>query len=474
MTLLTLRVLGPLQVAIADAPPSTLESDKARALLAFLAVEADRPHRREALIGLLWPDCPEPTACHNLRQALFNVRQAIGDRTTSPPYLLITRDEIQFNRASDYALDLAQFNTLFSACDKNLPHCLKDCPFRAARLEEVVELYRGQFLEQFFLQDSAAFEEWASVQREALHQRALDALAYLANYHEQHGDYELARRHTARQLELDPWREEAHRQMMRVLALSGQPSAALKQYETCRRALADELGVEPSAETQALFKQTQRGAVSLKSDAVLHPPPPAAHNLPLPLTPLVGPGGIGKTRLALQAAHNGREAFAQGVAFVPLASVDSTAFILPTIANAASLTFYGTADPQAQLLSYLREKQMLLVLDNVEQLLEGTELFVEILQHAPQVKLLVTSRKPLDLQGEWVLELEGLTVPASDQEEGFEHSSAVALFLQRARRAGWICVKSRRPASRGEHLPARGRNAVGDRARCSLGADALL
>ena len=222
MTLLTLRVLGPLQVAVADAPPSTLESDKARALLAFLAVEADRPHRREALIGLLWPDCPEQTARHNLRQTLFNIRQAIGDHTATPPYLLISHDEIQFNAASDYALDLAQFNTLFSACDKQLPHCLEDCPIRAERLAQAVELYRGQFLEQFFLQDSAAFEEWALVQR------ALGALAYLANYQEQHGDYQL-----------DPWREEAHRQMMRVLALSGQPSTALKQEvrgeQSCKR-----------------------------------------------------------------------------------------------------------------------------------------------------------------------------------------------------------------------------------------------
>jgi len=93
MTLLTLRVLGPLQVAIGDAPLSTLESDKARALLAFLAVEADRPHRREALIGLLWPDCSEQTARHNLRQALFNVRHAIGDHTATPPYLLISHAE---------------------------------------------------------------------------------------------------------------------------------------------------------------------------------------------------------------------------------------------------------------------------------------------------------------------------------------------------------------------------------------------
>src|SRR5512137_285419 len=113
MAHLSLGVLGSLQVSIDDAPVKTFESDKVCALLVYLAVEADRPHRRESLVGLLWPDCPEQVARHNLRQALFNLRQAIGDRTASPPHLLISRDAIQFNRASDFTLDLAQFNAIF-------------------------------------------------------------------------------------------------------------------------------------------------------------------------------------------------------------------------------------------------------------------------------------------------------------------------------------------------------------------------
>jgi len=455
MTLLTLRVLGPLQVAIADTPILRLESDRARALLAYLAVEADRSHRREALIGLLWPDCSEKAARHNLRQALFNVRQAIGDHAASPPYLLITRDEIQFNAASDYTLDVAQFNTLFTTCDKHLPRCLEDCPIRAERLAQVVELYRGKFLEQFFLADSSEFEEWALVQREALHQRALDALAYLANYHEQHGDYELARRHTARQLELDPWREEAHRQMMRILAQSGQTSAALKQYETCRRVLSDELGVEPSPETRELYEQILDGKWKpLRTSIVQH----RTSNLPTHLTPfvgrareqadlaqmlsnsecrlltLVGPGGIGKTRLALQVGASRRQMFAEGVAFIPLVSVNSVESIVPAIAAALGLTSHSQDDPKIQLLDLLREKEMLLIMDNAEHLLDGAGLFVEILQHAPGIKVLVTSRESLNLREEWAYEVKGLALPASEV-ENIEGSDAVALFVQCARRA---------------------------------------
>ncbi len=119
MAHLTLSVLGELQVLIDGVPISLFESDKVRALLAYLAVEADRSHRRETLVGLLWPDCSEGAARHNLRQALFNLRLALGDHTARPPYLLITRDAIRFNRESDYSLDLDQFNANFSAWEKN-------------------------------------------------------------------------------------------------------------------------------------------------------------------------------------------------------------------------------------------------------------------------------------------------------------------------------------------------------------------
>ncbi|NIP85332.1 MAG: hypothetical protein GTO03_07140, partial [Planctomycetales bacterium] len=92
------------------------ESTKVRALLAYLAVEADRPHRRDVLAGLLWPDWPDRDALSNLRYALYNLRQVIGDRTAEPPFLLITRNTLQFNTASDHWLDVAAFTDLLAAC----------------------------------------------------------------------------------------------------------------------------------------------------------------------------------------------------------------------------------------------------------------------------------------------------------------------------------------------------------------------
>lgn len=259
MAHLMLGVLGSLQVTLPDGSLARFGSDKTRALLAYLAVEAGRPHRRGALIGLLWPDESEETARHNLRQTLFSVRQAIGDPVAHPPYLHITREDIQFNTASAYTLDVALFRAHLAACAGHTHARLDRCAICAMRLQQAVGLYRGKFLQEFFLADSAEFEEWASARREAFHQSALDALSDLASYHEHEGDPAATCRCALRQLELDPWREQAHRQMMRALALEGQRGAAIAQYEKRHRVLVDEIGVEPSSETLELIPRLGYG-----------------------------------------------------------------------------------------------------------------------------------------------------------------------------------------------------------------------
>ena len=123
--------------------------------------------------------------------------------------------------------------------------------------------------------------------RERLRQLAQDALARLADYHERHGAIEPARRSAARQIELDPWREEAHRQMMRLLAASGQRSAALAQYERCRRVLQQELGVEPEAETTALYRRI-RDDLSASAHETVTEPIEMPAMLPIPPAPLIG------------------------------------------------------------------------------------------------------------------------------------------------------------------------------------------
>lgn len=466
MAHLTINTLGILQVFIDNVPVESFESDKVRALLAYLAVEADRSHPREELIGLLWPDSPEEVARHNLSQALFNLRLVLGDHTAKPPFLLITRNAIQFNQESDYSLDLDQFNGYFHAWEKNQSRQNTDASSLVPQLEEMVKLYQGECLQHFSLADSAEFEDWILVQRESLRQHMMDALTYLSNEYEDRGNFSAARCYALDQLELDPWREEAHYQIMRVLALDGQRSAALAQYENCKRVLAEELGVEPSAKTRDLYEQIRSDTLKPTDKTIANTPSVPVHVLPVPLTTfigrqqeladldrlmtdpecrcitLLGPGGIGKTRLALQVADQHRNTFADGAAFIPLASVASIDAVMPAIANAIHFAFYSPNDPRVQLLNYLRDKQMLLIVDNGEHLLveaaqQGTiaDLLIEILQGANQVKLLVTSREALNLQGEWPFEVEGLDFPKVDQADGLDEYGAVALFVQRARRA---------------------------------------
>ena len=168
MARLSVSLLGLFQVTLDGAPVTTFKYNKAKALLAYLAVEVDRPHSRESLAGLLWPDLPDDVAHKNLSQALSNLRQGISDQGTSDSFLHITYETIQFNPASDYELDLAVFSSLLAACDAHAHRSIEGCVACAGRLGQASALYRDDFLAHFSVGDSASFEDWAQVRREAL------------------------------------------------------------------------------------------------------------------------------------------------------------------------------------------------------------------------------------------------------------------------------------------------------------------
>ena len=155
MARLSILSLGTLQITLDSVSLTAFASDKARALLTYLAVESDRPHRRESLVGLLWPEYPERHARHTLSQALFNVRQVTGDCRAEPAarFLDVRPDTLQFCRHSDYWLDLETFTTAH-----------RESAFGAAAslatLEQASALYRGPFMDGFSLADRPAVGEW--------------------------------------------------------------------------------------------------------------------------------------------------------------------------------------------------------------------------------------------------------------------------------------------------------------------------
>ncbi len=249
MPRLALSLLGSFQAVVDEQPIVAFESDKARALLAFLAVESGRPHSRERLAGLLWPESTETLARASLSHALTNLRHAIRD--AEPPLLLASRQSIQFSRESDAFVDVIAFEQQISDGRRSAADI--------GHLEAAVALYHGRFLEGFSLPGSSEFEEWLLLEQEHLHRLAMEALGRLAVAYEDQGELDRALAFAWRQLELDPWWESAHRQAMRLQARKGQRDAALAQYQACCRLLADELAAVPSPETVKLYEQIRDG-----------------------------------------------------------------------------------------------------------------------------------------------------------------------------------------------------------------------
>lgn len=433
---LEIRTLGGLSVRRGGQPVKRLASRKAEALLVYLGMRP-QAHSREALATLLWSDLPPPRALGNLSVLLTSLRKEIA------PFLTIGPDSV--SRAAESGWDLDAIR-LVSFIEEGPAAGGEQA---ASRAEEALELYRGEFLEGFYLRGAPAFEEWAAVQRERLRHLVLRALHHLVNFCLQSRQYSRGLRHVQNLLGLDPVAEAAHRQAMILCIRLGDSTGALAVYESCRKSLKAELGIEPSIETRSLYHRILTARES------------AASNLPVPVTAffgreaelariaerlsdpqtrlitLVGPGGVGKTRLAIKAADDARSMFLDGACFVSLTGQGSPAKLASALTRALNLDLYGAASPVEQLQDYLREKELLVVWDGLEHLLDEVPLLTEILRGAPHVRFLVTSRQRLNLVGEWVFPLKGFPVPLP--EEGSpEVYGAIRLFVHSVERAGGV------------------------------------
>jgi DNA-binding SARP family transcriptional activator/predicted ATPase len=415
---------------------------KALALLAYLAVTR-QPHSRDALVALLWPELDSERGRAALRSTLASLHHAVG-----ADGLVVTGDEVAFQDTPQARVDVARFHALLGqvAAHGHAPdHLCDDC---LAALTEAADRYRGDFLAGFTLADAAEFDDWQTFQTESLRLELAGVLEKLAQGLAGRGQWDAAIGHTRRWLALDPLNEAAHCLLMRLHAGAGDRAAALRQYQECVKVLQEELGIEPEPETTALQGAIRSGAAEHPSPApaLSHAP---AHNLPADPTPFIGreaelaqvaarladptcrlltilgPGGIGKTRLAIQAARSEAERFAHGACFVDLAPIAAAEMLAPTILHTLQAPSYGAAEPDQHVLDYLAGKQMLIILDNYEQLLTGAEpdrrdgygLVTKILDAAPRIKLLITSRARLNVRAEWLEMLEGMRTPGDELPE---------------------------------------------------------
>ena len=254
MPRLGISLFGPLVVTLDGTVASGFTSKKAQALLAYLAVEADRPHSREELAGLLWPDYAEASAHANLRSVLANVRRVLNDRNAALRFLLIAGETVQYNCAADQQVDVAVF-------ERQAPVALGGQVVTA--LEAAVAQARAPFLAGFSLPDSPPFEEWMLLKREYLGRQVAAARQQLAGHW-------LAQRRPAirrwRMRNAGPRWSPGRRRPISWSCASWRRAAgavdALKYFETCRRILCTELGLEPGEETTALAEHIRRGVAA--------------------------------------------------------------------------------------------------------------------------------------------------------------------------------------------------------------------
>lgn len=465
--MLELHVLGSPTAILDGKPLSGALLSKDLALLYYLAITG-QPQPRASLAVLLWGENSESAARSNLRKSISELRQQFGD------HLEIERDYVSLVQ-THCAVDLWEFERLAASGLASS---------RRETLEAAAALYRGELLAGFVVRNAVDYDRWLYGVQERLRATAVRVLTALAALHADAGVLEPAIVVQRRILELEPWREESHRDLMLMLAKSGQRSTALAQYKACVEVLAAELGVQPSAETAALAERIRDEEVPNVEERAAAPvrlpdakgPAAAAQgtelreakpgstgeysNLPpeyssivgrakeldelsellqspgCRLVTILGEGGIGKTRLALALAHRLQPEYAH-VGMVPLATISRPSEILSAIGRGLGLAL-GMGDEE--ILEALRRDNphLLLVLDNFEHLLpEGVVILEQLLNQAPRLQCVVTSREALSAGWEWRYQLAELGYPVREYDTGTDPLaySSVQMFLQVARRA---------------------------------------
>ncbi|MCP4210007.1 MAG: AAA family ATPase [Halieaceae bacterium] len=271
MPTLLIELLGGFAAHRDDNTLPVYESDKTRGLLAYLAVERGKLHRRETLAGLFWPDMPEGRARANLNQTTYSLRSTL-ERPDAPSLLLSNRHTLELNPAFDLSSDVAAFEAALESCRQHSHDALSICDACRSTLTEGVALYNGPFLDGFSLPGCAEFEEWMALRREYLDRQAVEALRQLAACHEATNEIEAALATARRWAQLAPWQEAAHQRVMRLLALAGHRSEALAYGDMCLRMLGDEYGVEPRESTRWLVDDIRAGRIrSLQPASTLRP-----------------------------------------------------------------------------------------------------------------------------------------------------------------------------------------------------------
>ncbi|MEM7114186.1 MAG: BTAD domain-containing putative transcriptional regulator, partial [Chloroflexota bacterium] len=446
------KLFGTLEIVEDGVPNQVMQSPRGCALVSYLIVTREA-QTREHIADLLWESTSTKQALRRLRQLLHRMRSLIPD-------LQVTRRTVSFKPQPDTIVDFVQLNEALAS--DNL-----------AQIEEGLRLYTGELLEGFYVEGAPRLNEWLLAEQERLRHRLLAAYRQIYEAQASREAWSSAAAVAKRWLTIDELNEEAVFRLLRAQASAGQLVEARQAYALFRDTLKREVGAEPEKATAALYEEIEaRLQVEERPflASITHP----RHTLPAQSTPFIGrgaeleeiarlladpdcrlltitaAGGMGKTRLALAAAKKHSPTFQDGAIFVPLAAIRKVDFdssvspLAGAIANALSFNFQGGRNPDEQLLGFLKNQEMLLLIDNFEHLLETADFLSTVLAHSPDIKIIATSRERLNLYEEWLFPLEGLSYGTTQSEtegkkarslEEIEEYAAIQLFLQRAKQA---------------------------------------
>ncbi|HEX6035083.1 MAG TPA: BTAD domain-containing putative transcriptional regulator, partial [Anaerolineales bacterium] len=403
--MLEVRLLGKFEVKHKKKSVS-IPSRPSQSLFAYLILSVGTYHRREKLAGMLWPDSLEETGRDNLRHALWRIRKALPS-TPKGEYLLTDDLSIAFNPSAAYWLDAAQLEKVSESAS-------------ADELIEVLSTYQGELLPGFY-------DEWVVLRREHLYSIFEHHMARLMSLLQNEKRWLDIFDWGERWIKLGQKPEPAYRALMAAHAAKGDMSKVAATYERCVKSL-KEFGIVPSEQTRALYEKLKMGKEMLETGLV-----PLKEKdreslkayLPVPLTSfigrekeveeiirlvkknrlvtLTGPGGVGKTRLAIQALDKLLSERKDDVWWVDLAPLTVDTLVPQAVAHVLGVRESLNQPLNESVKNFLRERQLLLVLDNCEHVITAcAQLVDELLAHCAHLRILGTSREALGITGEMV------------------------------------------------------------------------
>lgn len=409
-------------------------SNKKLELLIYLAIEQCK-FTREHLANLFWEDADESRGRQSLRQAISDINKVYPDLVNTDGKKLVGLNE----EAVDY-VDIWDFE---EANNHNL-------------YKQIADLYKAEFLAGYNPRNASNFfEEWLRSTREYFHQIAENALGQLLQQATKQKDTKSIQRYARQLLTITPWDENAYRHLMLNMARQRKFDDAIKLYEQCRKVLYKEFRKLPSSLTAATYQQIEMARYTIHRQLVSYGTPFVGRERELQevsnllkkddcrLLTLLGIGGVGKTRIAVEIASQ-TQWFLHGACFISSSghSLQSRDALLTSFLETLNLSL-TVQDGQQQLYNYLQPRELLIVVDGFEHNVASARLLSDILQKAPNIKFLVTSRVQLDVPEEWIYDVQGMRFPVENPDMQkiqtarlrgdrlpFEQFDAISFYLQ--------------------------------------------